>query len=185
MSEKKLTRRDFLRLGALTTASAVLAACGAAAPADTTETDTESTEAEEVQSAPSEGEMVTLDFWMWNTFAPPADEVMEAKLKEWAGENNVTLNISRDADSNMLTKVMPALESGTLPDSMFVGAGEALQLMNAGGLNTLDDIFKEVGEAHGGWLPKLDGYVTREGGIFFLPYSIDTPRSEEHTSELQ
>lgn len=176
MSEKKLSRRDFLRMSALTAASTILAACGAAAPqAEPGEAKTESTEAEEVKSAPSGAEQVALNFWMWNTFAPPADEVMEAKLKEWAGANNATVNISRDADSNMQTKVMPALESGTLPDAMFVGAGEALQLMEAGGLDPLDDLFKEIGTAHGGWLPKLDGYVMREGGIFFLPYSIDTP----------
>jgi ABC-type glycerol-3-phosphate transport system substrate-binding protein len=177
MSEKKLSRRDFLRLSALTTAGAVLAACGAAAPQQDTpaEEKSEAAGAEEVQSAPSGAEAVTLDFWMWNTFAPPADEVMETKLKEWAGANNVTINISRDADSNTLTKVMPALESGTLPDAMFVGAGEALQLMAAEGLAPLGDLFKEIGPAHGGWLPKLENYVTREGGIFFLPYSIDTP----------
>ncbi|MCI0565226.1 MAG: extracellular solute-binding protein, partial [Nitrososphaera sp.] len=170
MSEKKLNRRDFLRLSALTTAGAILAGCvPVAAPQATTG------EVEEVKDAPAAPEAVTLNYWIWNTFAPPADEVMDKALNDWAGQNNVTINVSRDADSNMETKVMPALESGTLPDAMFVGAGLALQMMNAQGLAPLDDLFKEIGAAHGGWSPKLDGYVTREGGIFFLPYSIDTP----------
>jgi ABC-type glycerol-3-phosphate transport system substrate-binding protein len=169
MSEKKLSRRNFLRLSALTTAGAVLAACVPVAPQATTGSSSE------VVDAPSGAEEVALKFWMWNTFAPPADEIMNTKLNEWAGENNVKIEISRDADSNTLTKVMPALESGTLPDAMFVGAGEALQLTAAGGLDPLNDQFKEVGDAHGGWLDRLEGYVTRDGVITFLPYSIDTP----------
>jgi ABC-type glycerol-3-phosphate transport system substrate-binding protein len=116
-----------------------------------------------------------LAFWMWNTFAPAADEILEAKINEWAAANNVTIEISRDSDSNIADKVMPALEAGTLPDALFVGAGDALQMMSAGGTASLKDAFAEIGEAHGGWLPRLDGYVTREGDIHFLPYSIDTP----------
>jgi len=178
MAEKKvISRREFLRLSAVTTASAVLAGCVTVAPAanPSGQTQTEAGAAEEVKSAPSGADMVSLNFWMWNTFAPPADEVMEQKLKEWAGANNATINISRDSDANQQTKVMPALESGTLPDAMFVGAGPALQMMDAGGLDPLNDLFKEIGEAHEGWLPRLEEYVTREGQIFFLPYSIDTP----------
>lgn len=167
MSEKKLSRRDFLRMSALTTAGAVLAGCVTTAPGATTSS--------EVSDAPTGPEEVTLSFWMWNTFAPPADDVMEEKLKAWAAENNVNIEISRDSDGNMQTKVMPALEAGTLPDALFVNSGTAIQMMEAGGLDPLDDRFKEIGEAHGGWLNRLEDYVTREDGIFFLPYSIDTP----------
>jgi ABC-type glycerol-3-phosphate transport system substrate-binding protein len=169
MSQKQFSRRDFLRLSAFTTASAILAGCVPVA------TQPGSAGEAEVKEAPAGPAEVTLSYWMWNTFAPPADEVMEEKLRAWAADNGVTIEISRDADSNMQTKVMPALESKTLPDAMFVGAGVALQMMDAQGLDPLNDQFKEIGEAHGGWLPRLEEYSTREGGIFFLPYSIDTP----------
>jgi len=117
----------------------------------------------------------TLSFWMWNTFAPPADEIMQTKLNEWAGANGVTLEISRDADNTMVDKLMPAIEAGTLPDALFVGAGEALRLTDAQAIDPLTDLFPEIGEAHGGWQPRLDTYVTRDGVVTFLPYSIDTP----------
>lgn len=167
MSEKKLSRRDFLRMSALTTAGAVLAGCVTTAPQATT--------GSEVSEAPTGPEEVTLKFWMWNTYAPPADEVLEQGIKAWAAENGVNIEISRDSDSNIPDKVMPALEAGTLPDAMFSSASAAIQMMDAGGLETLDDLFKEIGDAHGGWLPKVGDYVAREGGIYFLPYSIDTP----------
>lgn len=162
MNAKGLTRRNFLRLSAVTAAGAALVACAApAAPGAGGD------------AAPAASN--TLKFWMWNTFAPEADEVMEAKLNEWAAANGVTIEISRDSDSNQADKVMPALEAGTLPDALFVGAGPALQMMDAGGTTALNDVFAEVGEAHEGWLPRLEEYVTRDGEIHFLPYSIDTP----------
>ena len=170
MTENKLSRRDFLRLSALATTGTLLAACQGlpAAPAPAADSG-------EVQSVPSEPEAVALNFWMWNTFAPPADDLMDEKLNEWAADNNVEIAISRDSDGNQPTKIMPALESGTLPDAMFVGAGPALQMMEAQGLEAVTDLFTEIGAAHGGWLDGLEGYANREGGVFFLPYSIDTP----------
>ncbi len=161
MSENKLSRRHFLRMSALTTVGAALVACAPAVQQGSS------------GSAPAQDK--TLSFWMWNTFAPPADEVMQTKLNEWAGANGVTLEISTESDSNMQTKLMPAVEAGTLPDAMFVDAGNALRLADAQGVAPLTDLFPEIGEAHGGWQPRLDTYVTRDGVVNFLPYSIDTP----------
>lgn len=160
MNQQSLSRRHFLKLGAMTAAGAALAACvaptsggGAGAPAAAKE----------------------VSFWMWNTFAPPADELMQEKLNAWGAANGVTVNISRDADSNMQTKIMPAIEAGTLPDVMFVDAGNALRMTDAQSLAPLTDMFPTIGDAHGGWQNRLQEYVTRDGVITFLPYSIDTP----------
>ena len=161
MNKNSLSRRDFLRMSAMMAAGATLVAC--AAPV------------QPAGSSDAPAQTKTLSFWMWNTFAPPADEVMQTKLNEWAGANGVTLEISRDADNTMVDKLMPAIEAGTLPDAMFVGAGEALRLTDAQAIDPLTDLFPEIGEAHGGWQPRLDTYVTRDGVVTFLPYSIDTP----------
>lgn len=158
----KLSRRNFLRMSAMTAAGAALVACAPAVQP-----------AGGGGSAPAQAK--ELSFWMWNTFAPPADEIMQEKLNEWAGANGATIEISRDADSNMSTKLLPAIEAGTLPDAMFVGAGEALRLTDAQALDPLTDLFTEIGDAHSGWQPRLDTYVTRDGSVTFLPYSIDTP----------
>jgi multiple sugar transport system substrate-binding protein len=162
MNTNKLSRRTFLRMSAVTAAGAALVACVAPAP-----------QAGGEGAAPAQDQ--SLKFWMWNTYAPPADEVLEQGIQTWATENGVTVEISRDSDSNIADKVMPALEAGTLPDALFAGSGDALQMMAAGGLASLKDTFAEIGEAHEGWLPRLENYVTRDGDIQFLPYSIDTP----------
>lgn len=160
MQKQTLSRRGFLRMSAVTVAGATLAACVAPSPGGG-------------GSAPAADNNLT--FWMWNTFAPPADEVMQDKLNEWAAANDVTIEISRDSDGNQPAKIMPSIEAGTLPDAMFVGAGPALQMMDAQALAPLTDLFPEIGSAHGGWQPRLEEYVTRDGAVHFLPYSIDTP----------
>lgn len=162
MSTNTLSRRNFLRMSAMTAAGAALVACAPAVQP-----------AGGGSSAPAQAK--ELSFWMWNTFAPEADEVMQQKLTEWGAANGVTIEISRDSDGDMASKYMPAIEGGTLPDAMFVGGGDALRLTDAQALDPLTDLFPEIGEAHGGWQPRLDTYVTRDGAITFLPYSIDTP----------
>lgn len=163
MNANKLNRRTFLRMSAIGAAGAALVGCTApVAPG-----------AGGGAAAPEEDQ--TLSLWMWNTFAPEADEVLEQGILDWGEANNVTVEISRDADNIMMQKIMPAIEGGTLPDVLFVGGGEALQMTAAGALGSLKDNFAGIGEAHDGWLPGLEEYVTRDGDIQFLPYSIDTP----------
>src|SRR5687768_16642436 len=82
----KLSRRSFLRMSAVTAAGATLVACTAVAPG-----------AGGGAAAPAEDQSLSL--WMWNTFAPDADEVLEGKIQEWGAANNVTIEISRDADN--------------------------------------------------------------------------------------
>lgn len=161
MNQQALSRRQFLQLGAMTVAGTALAAC-VAAPASSGGS-----------NAPAATQ--NLSFWMWNTFAPPADELMQEKLTEWGKANNITVEISRDADSNMQTKIMPAIEAGTLPDVMFVDAANALRMTDSQALAPLTDMFPTIGDAHGGWQNRLKEYVTRDGVVTFLPYSIDTP----------
>ena len=158
--QSKLTRRGFLKATGGVGAAMFLAACAPmAAPGG--------------GAAPAQDRSIR--FWMWNTYAPAADDVLNEAINAWAAENNVTIEISRDSDSAIGQKVFPALEAGTLPDALFVGSGDALQLIEAKGTASLKETFAEIGAAHGGWLPRLEGYVTRNDDIQFLPYSIDTP----------
>lgn len=171
----KFSRRNFLKLTGSAAALTALAACTpVAAPAGGGG-----------GGAAEPAEAKTLRFWMWNTFAPGADEVMQEKLEAWGADNGVTIEISRDADGNQQTKVMPSLEAGTLPDALFVNSGTALLMKNAGGTTNLTDSFKEIGDAHGGWQTNSDKYVMREGEVHFMPYSIDTPMTFFRTDWME
>ena len=113
MSEvNHLNRRSFLRLAGGAVGLAALAACAPAmAPGG------EGGAAQEV----------SLTFWMWNTYAPEADDILEQGILAWGAENGVTVEISRDSDSNMADKVMPAIEAGTLPDAFFADAADGVR----------------------------------------------------------
>lgn len=166
----KLSRRSFLKLTGGAAALTALAACNpVAAPAGGG------------GGAAEPAQAKSLRFWMWNTFAPAADEVIQEKILAWGEANDVNIEISRDADGNQQTKVMPSLEAGTLPDALFVGSGPALLMRNSGGTTDLTDTFKEIGDAHGGWQTNTERYVTREGAVHFMPYSIDTPMTHYRT----
>lgn len=161
MSEvNQLSRRSFLRIAGGALGVAALAGCvPAAGPAG------------EGGPAPT----VSVNFWMWNTYAPEADDILEQGILTWAAENGMDIEISRDSDTDMASKLMPAVEAGTLPDAFFTDAVRALMVMEAGGLADITDLWDPIDEAHGGWLPRLREYVSRDGVVRYLPYSIDTP----------
>jgi ABC-type glycerol-3-phosphate transport system substrate-binding protein len=155
-----LSRRSFLRIAGGAVGLAALTACApAVAPAG--------------EGGPEQS--VSVNFWMWNTYAPDADDILEQGILNWAAENGMDIEISRDSDSDMASKLMPAVEAGTLPDAFFTDAQRGVMVMEAGGLADISDLWDPVGEAHGGWQPRLKDYVTRDGMIGFMPYSIDTP----------
>lgn len=160
MQSKSLSRRGFLQLSAMTAAGATLAACAPAAPGGEA-------------GAPAQDN--TLRFWMWNTFAPAADEVLQEQVLAWGEENGVTIEISRDSDSNQQTKVMPALEAGTLPDVMVTDSNTSELMRNSNGTAEVTDAFNDIGAAHGGWQTNTEEFVTKDGSVFYMPYSIDTP----------
>ncbi len=177
-TQGSISRRQFLRwvavVGGGIVGSQVLSACAPAAPTAAPKKE-EAKPAAAATQPPAPAKAKKLTFWLWNTYAPAADDLLENKIKEWGKANNVEIETSRDSDGKMNDKIMPALEAGTLPDAMFAGSGNALLMMNAKGLLPLTDQFKDIGAAHGGWQDRLDKYVTRDGQVYFLPYSIDTP----------
>ncbi len=161
MQNKPLSRRGFLRMSAMTVAGATLVACVAPTAGG--------------GSADAPAQDNTVRFWMWNTFAPPADEVLQEKVLAWGADNGVTVEISRDSDSNQQTKVMPALEAGTLPDALLTDSGTAELMRNSNGSADVTDAFKEIGAAHGGWQTNTEEFVTKDGAVYYMPFSIDTP----------
>jgi multiple sugar transport system substrate-binding protein len=102
---KKLSRRDFLRLGALTAAGAVLANCS---PATETE---EPAEGEPAAPPEPEGPVATW-WWSWGNLAPAVDEIVATdEFQEWMGPD--TLEYKGNVDSDAL---LTAVAAGTPPD---------------------------------------------------------------------
>jgi len=122
--KEKLTRRDFLRLGALTTGAVVLASCGtqpaAPAPAPAEKPAEKPTEkpaekpAEPTQ-APAAAEGVTIQYWpSWGNFAEVWDVLRETKeFKEAIGNNTLEVKTGSPYEA-----VLTAVAAGTPPDAV-------------------------------------------------------------------
>lgn len=128
MGEKKLNRRDFLRLGMAATGGAALTACGASpttpsggaaqnTPAAGEAAPTQAPAAEAPTSnAPPQTEAGTISYWtFWGQYADAA-KVFQPALVEKLKPHNIDIRTGVDADQVFLT----AVAAGTPPD---IGTG--------------------------------------------------------------
>ncbi len=128
---KKLSRRDFLKLGAMGTAAAVVVGC---APAAT----------EAVAEPPKEP--VTLDFQAWGDNADlPAWEKLVAMYKD--RNPNVTINYSPVADpnANFYQQLQTSIAGGTPPDVASFQGWEWQTYADKDLLAPVDDLYKRDG----------------------------------------
>lgn len=109
MEEKKLNRRDFLRLGSLAASGAILASC---AP-KTEEPAAGGEEAPEVMDEPEMAEPVTVQYWYaWGNLDPAMDAIMETEEFKTAMKGN-SLEYKGAVESEAL---LTAVAAGTPPD---------------------------------------------------------------------
>ena len=148
----KLSRREFLRLSALTAAGAALAGCG---PKPTTVQPTEKP-AEQVQptTAPPAEEGVVLQYWAaWGNYVPCWDQIMALpEAKELLGNNTVELKTGFDA-ATLLT----AVSGGEPPDAVSHPSGQYLDYAARGVMLPLESlvaastIIKQADFLEGSW----------------------------------
>jgi multiple sugar transport system substrate-binding protein len=126
---KKLSRRDFLKLTALGTASVVVASCAPSSP-----------------DAPAAKEPVTLDFQAWGDNADlPAWEKLVEMYKE--RNPNVTINYSPVAEPNVnfYQTLQTSIAGGTPPDVASFQGWEWQTYADKGLLAPVDEFFKRDG----------------------------------------
>ena len=110
---KKLNRRDFLKIGALASASGALASC-ASRPEETAAPETGGTEQEpEVQEAPQTGDGVVVTYWYsWGNLDPAIEAILQTEEYKAAMKGN-TLEYKGSVESEAL---LTAVAAGTPPD---------------------------------------------------------------------
>jgi len=165
---EKLSRRDFLRLSALTAAGAALAACAPATPAPAEEpaAPEEPVEEEPVEEVPAE-EGVTLQYWAaWSQYVRPWDEIVKLdEAKELLGNDAVELQTGFSAET-----LLTAVSGGEPPDAVSHPSGQYLDYMARGvllpleGLVTASSVIKRADFLEGSW---DNGYW--EGTQYWVP----------------
>jgi multiple sugar transport system substrate-binding protein len=112
MKRAKLSRRDFLKMSALTATGAALAACGGGGAEEPIQ-EPETGDGEEV--APPEPEAVELDLWGW---WEPRMAKYELAANAFTEQNpNITIVVTSVPD-NLLEKVYSSVSAGTGPNML-------------------------------------------------------------------
>lgn len=147
MNQQSLSRRDFLRLGALTAAGAALAGCQAPTPQvirETVEVAVEKTvEVEKtvvVQATPAPEEVVEITFMGWG--ATEEDEGVRSAITVFQGaEPNIKVTWLHTPE-NYQQKMLAMVAAGTPPDTAFVDSGNYRTYCRDGLLLDITDMLK-------------------------------------------
>jgi len=167
---EKISRRDFLRWGALAMGGVALASCAPqATPTTAPAAEKEAEPQVEAQPAPAEG--VTLEFWAgWGHFARVWEDLQALdEFEELLGNNTVELKTAFGAEV-----LLTAVAGGTPPDAAsnvaYLDYYARGVLLPVGDLVSLSSIIRKEGFLEGNWengfwegvqygVPGIEGFV--------------------------
>jgi len=139
MSGIRLTRREFLRVAAATTAAFFLTSC---APQET-EAPSSQEDPEEVNEAPAAAEEVTIRLIAWGN--PTEVEAREATIGMFEETYpNIKVNFLH-TPQNYEDKLKTMLAGGDYPDIMYLGNGSITPYVEKGQLAALDSLIETDG----------------------------------------
>jgi multiple sugar transport system substrate-binding protein len=98
----------------------------------------------------------TFTYWGGLIFSEAANQMLVDRIEQWGAERGVPVEVVMINQNETVQRVSAAIEAGNMPDALDMGQGQMLLLSQAGQLEILDDLYQEIGEAQGGWLPSVD-----------------------------
>ncbi|MCC6894532.1 MAG: extracellular solute-binding protein [Anaerolineae bacterium] len=126
--------------------------------------------------APALAQDNTLVFWGGLIFSESANNALVARAQQWGEENGVAVEVVMINQNETVQTVSAAIEAGTMPDVVDLGRDFMLLLSNQEQLVALNDLYAEIGEAHGGWLESANSLVTSDdfgGNVYGIPYATN------------
>ncbi len=155
----------------------VVAACAAppatqpSAPAEPAQP--AAAEATQPPVAPQPGGKFT--YWGGLIFSDVANQMLVDKITEWGKSRGIEVDVVMINQNETQQKVSAAVEAGTMPDALDMGTGLMQLLAKNGQLEPLDDLFKQIGDAHGGWLESAAKSVDPAvygGSVWGIPFGL-------------
>ena len=113
-------------------------------------------------------------YWGGLIFSDVANKMLVDKIKEWGKTKNIEVDVVMINQNETQQKVSAAVEAGTMPDALDMGIDLMLLLSKNGQLDAVDEVFKSVGAAHGGWTPAAEKSVDPAvyGKIYGIPFGL-------------
>ncbi|MEZ4672606.1 MAG: extracellular solute-binding protein [Anaerolineae bacterium] len=123
---------------------------------------------------PTAAQEKTLTYWGGLIFSETANNALVARINQWGEENGVKVEVVMINQNETVQTVSAAIEAGTMPDALDLGRDFMLLLSQQDQLEVLNDLYKEIGEAHGGWLDSAASLVTGDdfgGNVYGVPFA--------------
>lgn len=130
-------------------------------------------EATQLPAAPAPGAKFT--YWGGLIFSDVANQMLVDKINEWGRLRGIEVDVVMINQNETQQKVSAAVEAGTMPDALDMGTGLMQLLAKNGQLEPLDDLFKQIGDAHGGWLESAAKSVDPAvygGSVWGIPFGL-------------
>ena len=186
--ERKLTRRDFLKLSGLITTGAALAAC---APQVTqTPAATEAVQSGTVQPpAPTVSKPIELVHWSW--LVASDGEVWQKMIdsfNEAHKDKNIQIKMEVIPSEQYVTKVMAAAATGQAPDFGWGTAGLRANMIKDGVIIAIDDYIDKVGLDLNDFTEgsvKASRYPTFDNKMFMVPMDAMSLQMEVNLDHVQ
>lgn len=110
-----------------------------------------------------------LTVWMMKTFVDAANEGIEARVKEFAAQNNAEVDLRMIAIDDLYPQWAAAIESGDVPDVTYCGYEDAGNFYNQGILTELSDVVAQIEKDNGDMNDAVVNAGTFEGKQFAVP----------------
>lgn len=180
MQRKSISRRPIFYMAALMLLALVLAACAApAAPAGDGAADTAADAGGEEAAADAGADLPaaegTFTYWGGLIFSEEANQMLVDRIEQWGEERGVDVEVVMINQNETVQRVSAAIEAGTMPDALDVGRSFMDLLAIQEQLEPLDDLYAEIGESVGGWLPAADEATNPDrvdGYRYGIPFSL-------------
>ncbi len=124
---------------------------------------------------PAAGSDEVFTYWGGLIFSDAANQMVVDRVTQWGEERGIQTEVVMINQNETVQRVSAAIEAGTLPDALDMGRGFMLLLSQQEQLEPLDDLYTEIGDSVGGWLPAAEeaSNPDRYGGHRYgIPFSL-------------
>lgn len=178
MNKNQMSRRDFLKLAALTGTSGILVACGVkVTEIPATEVATKvATEAAATEAAVKPLSVVDkLTMKLRAAFMPQGNEILKVIVQDWGAKNNIPVEVDIVSMNDLQTIVATAAETGAGPDIIEINQGSAH--LFAEKLADVSDVCNDLAARYDGFYASAEEACKVDGKWlsvprFYAPHAI-------------
>lgn len=116
-----------------------------------------------------------LTFWGGLIFSDKANKLLTDAVKAWGVENGIAAEVVMINQNETVQKVSAAIASNTMPDALDMSLDLLTVLAKQGVFLNVDDVFDNIGKAHGGWFAPVAAATDTTkvaGGRAGIPFGV-------------